>query len=185
MLKRLLIIISLFFTSDLYAASFDIALSDESAQFKTQMPVGGTTLGRSEIALGFLYHDEERYVLDTALLVIDVAGSKTPGLELGVGPKAYYIDSNLGTAFSIALGGQMRYKMRNLPRYFVSAKVFYAPGIVSFGDAKDVYEFGIYANYELLPTADIYLGYHHIHADFDQGSQSVDESLMFGMKVGF
>jgi hypothetical protein len=74
-------------SSSLYARSLDINLSNDSAQFKYASLVGATTFGRTEVGYGFLYNNDHDLLGEISLLVIDEAGSKSPGLELGVGPK--------------------------------------------------------------------------------------------------
>ena len=170
------------------AATLDLNLSDESAQVKYGMHVGGTTLGRSELTFGFLYNDNDnknKTMGEVGLLVIDAAGSKSPGLEIGVGPKLYYADGINGNALAIGLGGKLRYKLPTLTRMLLSAEGYYAPGIVSFADADNMYEIDLRIGYEIIPTADLYAGYRLIKADFDKGKEAIDETAMFGMKFRF
>jgi hypothetical protein len=167
------------------AASFDLNLSNKSAQMRFASVIGGTTVGRTEASLGFLYNDDEKYVLDIGLLVIDVAGSKSPGLEIGVGPKFYFADGDKGEAAAIGLGGKLRYKIPALQRLNFSLEGYYAPDIVAFADANSMYEVEFRTGYEILPTADVYAGYRRIRAEFDKGDETLDESIMFGFKLSF
>jgi hypothetical protein len=167
------------------AASLDLNLSNKSAQIRYASVVGGTTMGRTESSIGFLYNDEENYVLDLGLLVVDVAGSKSPGLEIGVGPRLYFADGDKGEAVAIGLGGRFRYKIPALQRLNFSLEGYYAPDIVSFADADNMYEVDFRTGYEILPTADVYVGYRRIRAKFDRGDETLDESIMFGIKLSF
>jgi hypothetical protein len=173
------------FSNNSSAASFDINLSNRSAQIRYATVIGGSTLGRTESSMAFLYNDSDKYVVDFRLLVIDVAGSKSPGLELGVGPKFYYGHGDNGNAVVIGLGGQLRYNVPGLPRVNFGLDGYYAPNIVSFANAKNLYEVDLRAGYEIMPTADVYLGYRHIHAKFDSGQETLDESTMIGLKISF
>jgi hypothetical protein len=167
------------------AATFDINLSNKSAQVRYATVIGGSTLGRTESSAEFLYTESSKYVLDFGLLVIDVAGSKSPGLEVGVGPKLYFADGDNGHTVAIGLGGQLRYKIPGLQRVNFGLDGYYAPNIVSFANAKNMYEVGIRLGYEILPTADVYTGYRRVHADFDKGDETLDEAIIFGLKVSF
>jgi hypothetical protein len=173
------------FSSHGTAASLDLNLNNKSAQVRLAAVVGGTTMGRTQTSIGFLYNDDEKYVLDLGLLVIDVAGSKSPGLEIGVGPKLYFADGDKGEAVAIGLGGQLRYKIPALQRINFGLEGYYAPDIVAFAEADNMYEVGFRAGYEILPTADVYAGYRRIRAEFDKGDETLDESLMFGFKLSF
>lgn len=167
------------------AAYFDLNLSNKSAQARYATVIGGSTLGRTESSVSFLFTDSSKYVVDFGLLVIDVAGSKSPGLEVGVGPKFYFADGDNGQAVTIGLGGQLRYKIPGLPRVNFGLDAYYAPNIVSFADASNMYEFGLRLGYEILPTADVYTGYRRIHANYDKGEETLDESVIFGLKISF
>ena len=167
------------------ASSLDLNLSNKSAQLRYATVIGGTTMGRSETSVGFLYTDEEKYVFDLGLLVVDVAGSKSPGLEIGVGPRFYAADGDNGQAIAIGLGGRLRYKIPALQRLNFGLEGYYAPDIVAFADADNMYEVGFRMGYEILPTADVYAGYRRIRAKFNLGDETLDESLMFGFKLSF
>lgn len=169
------------------SASFDINLSDKSVQGKYAMAIGGSAVGRTELSFGLLYNDDDdsNYLGEVGLMVVDVAGSKAPGLELGVGGKLYFADATNGDAVALGLGGHLRYKLTALPRMNFGAVGLYAPSIVSFADADNMYELGASIGYELLPTANVYVGYRHIRADFDKGAQSIDETMMLGLKMSF
>ena len=173
------------FSSHSNAASLDLNLNNKSAQIRLATVIGGTTMGRTQASTSFLYNDDEKYVFDLGLLVIDVAGSKSPGLELGVGPKLYFADGDKGEAVCIGLGGQIRYKIPALQRLNFGLEGYYAPDIVSFANADSMYEVGFRIGYEILPTADVYGGYRRIRAEFDVGDETLDESLMVGFKLSF
>jgi hypothetical protein len=175
-------------SSSLYARSLDINLSNDSAQFKYASLVGATTFGRTEVGYGFLYNNDHDLLGEISLLVIDEAGSKSPGLELGVGPKLYIAepDDPSVSFVAIGLGGQMRYKNLQVPRVVYGASLFYAPSIVAFGDADQMYEFEMRIEYELLPTANVYLGYRSIQADIKNRKDiTVDESAVVGLRFKF
>ena len=170
------------------AQTFDINLSDKSAQFKYSTRIGNPNEGRSELGFGFLYNDDDNYLGEAGLLIIDVAGTKTPGLEVGVGPKLYVgrHDKTGGDAVAVGIGGQLRYKLAALPRLNFSLAGYYAPSIVSFADADNITEVNVQVGYEILPTANIYLGYRHIRVDFDPiGKKTIDETGMVGMTFSF
>ena len=171
------------------AQKLDINLSNDSAQFIYTSQVGGSTLGRTEMNAGFLYNEDDNTLFDLGLLVVDLAGSKTPGLEVGVGPKFYYASSDKpdATVAAIALGGQLRFKLPSVPRVAVGGSAFYAPHITSTLDADSVFELNTRLVYELLPTADAYVGYRKIRVSYDKGKgkEDLDNGVFFGLKFAF
>jgi hypothetical protein len=140
------------------------------------------------MGFGFLYNEDDNLLGEISLLVIDEAGTKSPGLELGVGPKLYLADPDIpGVDFvAIGLGGQMRYKNPQAPRIVYGVGLFYAPSITAFGDADSMYEFDMRLEYELLPTANIYVGYRSIEADIkNRPDVEVDQSAVIGLRFKF
>lgn len=171
------------------AQKIDINLSQKSARMTYISLVGGSNFGRTEMNVGLLYNEDDNAVLDVGLQVIDVAGSKTPGLELGVGPRLYYLTNdkyNVDGA-AIALGGHMRYKLPSIQRLALRGTLYYAPSITSTMDADNMYEIGLGVAYELLPTADVYLTHRRIRAKFNKGvgTETIDSSVSVGIKVAF
>ncbi len=169
-----------------FGQTLDINLSDTSAQFKYGNRVGGSVYGRTETSYGLLYNDDKRTVVDAGLQITDVAGSKAPGLEVGAGPKLYYVDADTRTAGAIGLGGLLRYKFPSVQRVVFMANLYYAPGIVTFMDAENLLEYNAQIGYELLPTADVYIGYRRIKVKFsDNYDEVIDKSTVFGLRFNF
>jgi len=188
MLRLMLILLLSALCSTSLARSFDINLSDDAAQFKYGSLIGGTNYGRTEMSIGFLYNEDDNYLGEIGLLVIDEAGSKTPGLELGVGPKFWFGGSDEADVdiSAIGLGGQLRYKNPNVPRIVYGASIYYAPSVVSFMDADNMLEYDIRLEYELLPTANVYLGFRSIEAEIkNRKDVEIDESAIIGLRFKF
>ena len=190
MFARTLIVFALILASTAANAQrIDVTLKQDSARFSYVTLIGGSTFGRTEMKAGILYNEDDNYVANIGLQVIDVAGSKTPGLELGVGPRFYYLkhDKSNSTAAAIALGGHLRYKLPSVQRLSVNATGFFAPSITSTLDAKSMYEIGAGVGYELLPTANVYVAYRRIRADFTQGvgTENIDSGVSLGLDFTF
>lgn len=172
-----------------HAAKMDVNLAQDSARFSYYSLVGGSNFGRTEMSTGLMYNDDKNMLVELGIQVIDVAGSKTPGLEIGVGPRLYYFSSDEPDASGlvIAVGGNFRYKLAQMQRVIFSGNIHYAPSITSTIDADTYIEFGLRAGYELLPTADIYLGFRGIRVDYTKGigEHTLDETAMVGMTFSF
>lgn len=190
-LTALIFIISstLLISTTALAQRLDINLSQTSARFSYVSLVGGSNYGRTEMNFGLLYNEDDNGAFDIGLQVIDVAGSKTPGLELGVGPRFYYLthDKTSSDGAAIALGGHLRYKIPSVPRLAIRGNVYYAPSITSTMDADGMSEVGLGISYELLPTADVYLKYRKIRAKFNKGvgSETIDSGGVIGVSFSF
>jgi len=185
----ILILGSALISGNASAQRLDINLKQDSARFSYITLIGGSTFGRTEMNTGILYNEDNNLAANIGLQVIDVAGSKTPGLELGVGPRFYYLkhDKSDSNGAAIALGGHLRYKLPSVPRLSFTGRLFYAPSITATLDADSMYETGIGVSYEMLPTANIYLHYRRIHADFTSnvGGKTIDNGTVLGMNFTF
>ncbi|MFV2055778.1 MAG: YfaZ family outer membrane protein [Thiohalomonadales bacterium] len=170
-----------------HAQDFTINLGDTSVQVNYATNIGGTDYGRSELRFGYLRNsDYDTDMLEVGLLVIDNAGSKAPGLEVGLGPKLYIARTDCCDASAIGLGGVLRYSFGSNSRFFILGQFYYAPGVVSFADSEGMYEGIVEIGFEVLPTADIYLGMRDISVDFGGPSNAtIDDSGYFGMKFSF
>jgi hypothetical protein len=175
-------------SGNLYARALDFNLSGESAQVKYTTLMGATNYGRTELGFGFLYHEDKNYLGELGLLVIDEAGSKSPGLEVGVGAKFYYAEADKPDirASAIGLGGQLRYRHGAASRIVSSATLFYAPGIVSFQDADQLYELDAAIEYEIIPTASAYVGYRLIETEIkNREDVEIDDNFIVGLRFKF
>ena len=101
--RVILALFSVCLTTNLFAQNLEISLSDKSAKFTYGTLVGASTAGRTELNTGILYNDDHNFLFDIGILVIDAAGSKSPGLKVGVGPKFYYADVETGNVAGIQL----------------------------------------------------------------------------------
>jgi len=171
------------------AQGMDINLGNKSASFRYNAFVGGSTFGRTELNFGFLYNSDKNRYGDVGLLVVDQAGSKAPGLEVGIGPKVMFLWDNDRDAKGavIALGGRLNYKPQKLNRLRAGLEGYYAPNITSFIDSKSAYYLEARLGYEVLPTATAYIGYRRIYGSFnkDYGSGTLDNTGMLGIQFRF
>lgn len=181
------LVVAFLLTSQAHAENLEINLAQHSAQLKYATSVGSTTYGRSEMSYGALYNnDKKANVVGVALMVVDNAGSATPGLEVGIGPKLWLATRDDYRALCLAIGGKLKFKVAPQDRFFARAAFFYAPSIVSFSDANNMHEISADLGYEILPTADMYVGYRSIKAEFPKLSdKTLDNSTYFGMHLRF
>jgi len=161
------------------AQSFDFNLSDESAEAKLMLPLGFGSLGQSQWDISLLYKDsdsgkDDNLVGGLGFEVVGEAGSDAPGLEFGVGMKGYYGEADEDDIGAFTLGGMLRYSPPSLSRFFGIARLNYAPKIVSFRDAERFWAVEARMGYEILPTAEIYIGYRDVEAKIEDKNSDVE-----------
>lgn len=172
-------------SSQAYAVNADITLSEDTARFSMSYFISGFNDGRSLVNAGYLYNDDSDHIVDVGLHVIDVVGSKTPGLQIGVGIQVYFADIGKDDGLALTLGGDIGYRPPQARRMHFSVHGHYAPGIVSYIDAERFYEYGAQIGYSLLPQADIFIGYRKIEMKTDNGKLKADDGGHLGLRISF
>lgn len=168
------------------AGTLDINLGDNSAQVQYNSAMGRDSLGKSEFHMGFLYTDQDNLFGDVGILVKNEVGSGLPGVTVGMGVKGIMATADNSDALALALGGQVRFSPPSASRFGIAGQFYFAPNIVTFGDADRFIETGVRLEYEILPQAVAYLGYRKIKFGLETGPDAVlDEGAHIGVKITF
>ncbi len=168
------------------AGALDINLGNNSAQFQYSSPMGRDSLGKSEFHAGFLYNDEDNLFFDSGILVKNEVGSNVPGVTVGVGIKGLIAKADSNDAVAMALGGQIRFAPPFASRFGLAGQFYFAPDIVTFGDADRYIETGVRLEYEILPQALVYVGYRKIKFGLEvRPDVTLDEGAHVGVKITF
>ncbi len=89
--------------------------------------------------------------------------------------------------FAIALGAELLYVPDNLGGVGIGISYFYAPDILSGGDAEGLSELGLIVDYQLTPQSNIFIGYRDIEADIKTINQEVEiaEGAFIGIGIRY
>lgn len=104
------------------------------------------TGARSDMDYGFLF-SQDRDLIGSAALMYHTNLNIVPGLTIDVGPQGYLAllsAVNKTDVFAIAFGVDARYPLPFLSRRWGIAafgSAFYSPGVLTFGNALNVYDF--------------------------------------------
>lgn len=71
------------------------------------------------------------------------------------------------------------------PKTSLSAKIQYAPEIVSFSHADNYKEIRTEADFEIIPSMSIYTGYRNIETNYNYGDVDFSDSFYGGLKYSF
>jgi len=187
--RIILAAVAMMFAAPGFAQGLDVNLSEKTAQFMYSGSLGKQGFGgRASYEAGLLFNRDlnTNTVLVLGLQMVDEAGSGAPGLEAGLGIRAYGADGDNYQAMAIAIGGQVRYHMPSLKRLGFEGQIHYAPGVVTFVDGRNLLHVEARAGYEVLPDATLYVGYRDIRIGLDGMSDtSAAEGLYLGMRFSF
>ena len=170
------------------AANALISLSDHSALMRFNLWVGGQSFGRSEAGMGLLFNDSDSYLIEGAFHVIDEAGTRAPGLVLGLGTKFYAGFKPGVSATALGLGLTTSYTIPAANRVFIGLDGYIAPPIVTGMDADWLWEWAALLGYKVLQDqADVYVGFREygVLLKNDAGTSYFDRSLRLGVKITF
>ncbi len=83
--------------------------------------------------------------------------------------------------FGLAPGAEARYA---LPMAVV-ANIFYAPEIITFGEADDILEFNVRYELQVASRAVGSVGYRLLDVDRDNGDDQAVENVQLGLRLAF
>ena len=111
---------------------------------------------------------------------------QVPGLTIGIGAKALAasIKDTPGrtNASAIALGAQVRYELPSERRVAFAGEGYFAPKIITFGDADRYQQYGARAEFSISPQLQVYAGYRKTW--FSVKGSGADSVLINGPHVG-
>jgi hypothetical protein len=183
MLRKILAISLISVTSIAAADTLDIGLSNTTAQFKYGVASG--LAGKSEVYAELMFNDKHSGIGGVGLLVANDE-MKVPGLTIGIGAKAVAAtikDVPARTNSSaIALGAQVRYELPSERRVAFAGEAYFAPKIITFGDADRFQQFGARAEFSISTQLQVYGGYRKTW--FVVKGSGKDSVLLNGPHVG-
>jgi hypothetical protein len=166
------------------AAEVDLSVNADAARLGVGVPIGNNLL----IDGSWLYHSDHGNVVSAGGHVTGAASGVDP-LWAGVGLRLSYIKNDRDSeedGVALGMGGFVRYTLPQYDRISFGGSLYFAPGVLSFGDVDKFYEAGIWAGYSVIKDADVYLGWRKVEADFnDDGSKSMDSGLHIGLRARF
>lgn len=173
-----------------FAGSLDINLTDDSARINytsDSVAVKDNTGVQWDAGLLYLEGEDDGDNAYLANLGVqtqgDPTGNETGQISLALGARVYGLDAGEISAASIALGGNVEVRIKSFDRIGFYAHAYYAPDIISFGDADATLEYGAKIGYEILRTSEVYVGYRHLSLDVaGGGDQTVDSSVVLGLR---
>jgi len=175
--------------STVSAQEIDMTLSNDSAQFR-YITHSNAGFGDSEIDFGVLYTNSDEVMGMLGLMVVDDAGSGSPGLKVGLGIKAFTVSATKAGDFdaaALSLGAELNYTLPGFSdRLALNGQIFYAPDIVSFMDANRYMYSTARVEYEVLPQAVVYLGYRRVRIGLSEmPSVTLDSDTHLGVQFYF
>lgn len=180
----LTILLSVFFIANhAHSDSLDTSLSNDSVRLQYTASLQRNDLNMSA---DFLHHEDDGDLGGLGLFVD--GGSKASSViqQGGVGGKLIYFNSDGIDGAALALGGYIRHTLSAANLISLRGDLFYAPGVVAFGDADRYLEASLRVEYKLMDRADIYAGLRKLEIGLDStGNVDADKGAFAGLILHF
>jgi hypothetical protein len=139
--------------------SISAAFSDQTLQLR-YLKETRVLQNRSDLGYG-LYLTENRAFVASAALMLDTELNLLPHLQFQVGPQVYaaLLPKPHNDALAIAVGAQARYDLVPSRGIAIVGDAFYSPSILTFGKARNVYDFSAGAELRFLKRMTGFAGY--------------------------
>lgn len=182
--RIVLLVLTFLMSSTAFSQGMNIQFASKTARFMYLTEAFGQDFGRLELEAGVLYNENSDFLLNMGLLVRGESVSMP--MIVSVGARVYYADVGPYNVGAIAIGGDLLLAPESWGGVGLGVNFYTAPGVVAFGDADDLTEYGIYLNYQITPQASFSLGYKNIDTEIKNvGSITIDEGGYFGLSIEF
>ncbi|MFT6915507.1 MAG: hypothetical protein ACJAWL_001816 [Motiliproteus sp.] len=159
------------------ASTFNIGINNDTLDLGLKSTLSAT----SQFTANYLYVEDQGKALDLGWLTVNNTG----GNRIAIGGKILKLWSEQrDNGHLLALGGDIR--MPITPGLSAAIAGYAAPAVLSSSGIKRYYSIDAKLLYQLMPTADLYLGYRDVAFKFDnQPDQTLDQSFYLGAEVTF
>jgi hypothetical protein len=175
-----------------HASSLSLDLSDDAVRLQYASTVSMSADSEFEWDAGFLLvegdnGDSDRKLFTGTLRSVGDAGVANHQVNAALGLRASWLNGRGFDAQALGVGGEVSARLQGMDRLVFAGYGYYAPKILSFGDAEEFFEFGASAGYQVLRNGEVFLGYRRVTFDPKQaaGTVTADTGFHVGIKFGF
>jgi hypothetical protein len=166
----------------------EIAVSDDSVQLRyikpRVQPVDNVEAGQ----LGFgLFLSEERDIVASANYYVEATRLRINRLSFMVGPVAYaaLLGDENQDVFALGLGAEARFRLLRNPRVDIVGQAVYAPDILTFGSADNVWDIVGRAEIPITDRVTGFGGFRLFEIDLLEGTRELEETVHLGLRYRF
>ena len=165
------------------ASNFDVRIGNKTAAANLNLAPKNAKIN---VDLGYLFHTNNINVGTLGLHAVGQTVLANLPTTAGVGFEVTSFKAGSVNGTGLGLGGFLKVNIPNVPGLSVEGVAHISPNILTFGDASNMKNLRIQANYRLIPNAEVFAGYHYQHADLEHGNSiSMDASPFIGMSLRF
>jgi opacity protein-like surface antigen len=167
-----------------YAHQFDLSANDNALRASCATEVGdGLRLDG-----GWLHDSDEGDLIHAGFQITGEASPGGQSLDAGVGVRLAYLDGEGRDrqGYGLGVGGTLRWILPRTTRWALDAEAYFAPDVLTGGDADQYTDATIRLSYAVTDRAGVYLGARYAGADYDdRPSIRFDTGLHLGIRLTF
>lgn len=140
-----------------------------------------------EIDGGWLHHTDNGNVVHVGLNLSDMA-SNSKELVAGLGGRLAYQngDGSKQSGLSVPVGGFLFFTPQRFNRLTLGAAAYFAPSVLSLGDAEKYQDYTVRVGYNVMRQADIYVGARYVKGEYKNAPDSYyDTGMHIGLTLRF
>lgn len=190
--RLLLLTTAIFFSAAALAdGKVGLDLSSEALRVQVSNTANMSVDAEVDWDAGFLRVESDnggptRSLITATVRSVGDAGVARHQVDAALGVRAFWLNGGGFDAQALGVGGALTARLDGMDRLVFSSYAYYAPQIISFGDADAFLEWGGDVAYQVLRTGEVYLGYRQVKVDPKQGADvTVDTGFHLGMRFGF
>jgi hypothetical protein len=171
-----------------HADEAELYLSDESIQGRYATGADLVGLEYGELSAELFANEADDVLGAVGLEFAGMPAAQLP-FRFSAGGKLYaatldVFDDNF---LSLAVGGEVAYLLPVQIPARVTGQFFYAPKIITFGDADDLVDLILRLEADVIPRVTGFLGYRLLEADLDDGGgeHELDDNIHVGVRYSF
>jgi len=180
--------------SPVVAGDVDFNVGGDSARLEFRNALPGTIdLQGGEWEIGGLYvdeveddADEDAFLGHVDLRATGDAGAQGLDLNAGLGLRGYYLGSDFADGGALAVAGQFTARLPDYNRVGLHGEAFFAPSATSFSDLDEIFEIGVYVDYQVIRNGFVYLGWRSIETEIDDatgGDVDLNDGAVAGLRL--
>jgi len=175
-------------SSQIHANDVELALSKDTAQFTFRSDSSMIGWGGADLAFSLFFNDNDDVLGQISLLQLRPPSEQNP-VSLGVGAKFYVgtLDNPSSNILALAISGEVRYTFPGQMPMAIYLNGNWAPDITSFSDTKEVLDFNLGYQIEVLPQTTAFIGYRRLEVDTKQQNdvRLDDDQIHIGVRFTF
>ncbi|MBV1873180.1 MAG: YfaZ family protein [Gammaproteobacteria bacterium] len=162
------------------ASSLDVNLRNEAVELSASGPVN---LSGLNFSLSGLHHERDRDLISLGVSVTEELAEQS---FVGLGGKLFAVDLHHADGNGLAIGGFFRYALPSLSGFGFGGGLYFSPDVTSFGDVDNYIEAAVRMEYQIMSTANVYLGYRYIDVNLRSSDEGrVDKGAHFGLRLDY